>query len=190
MQAAGEVMIAKDSADVSLSEIAEKTGLSAALVQYHFGNKEGLLVALLERDSAKAVEQMRALAGMDLPAETKLRMHIGGIINAYFRAPYLNRLLNMLMQTEAGENPRRISELLARPIAEFQRCLLEQGMREGVFKPVPPVEFYFMIVGACDHMFSRRSALSHVFGIETVTDEMKRNYARTLTSMILHGISV
>ena len=190
MQAAGEVMIANDSADLSLSEIAEKTGLSAALVQYHFGNKEGLLVALLERDGAKAVKQLQELAEMDLPVTTKLRMHIGGLINAFFRAPYMNRLLNMLMQSEPGENSRRVSELLVKPIAEFQRNLLEQGIAEGVFRPVPPMEFYFMVVGACDHLFARRTALAHVFGIEEITEEMKRHYARTLTSTILNGITI
>jgi hypothetical protein len=149
-----------------------------------------LLVALLERDGAKALEQLRELEAMDLPVATKLRMHVGGLINAYFRAPYLNRLLNQLLQNETGENPKRVAEALTRPIAEFQEKLLEQGVRDGVFRPVPPLEFYFMLVGACDHMFARRSALNHVFGIGVVTEEMKRNYARTLTSLILDGISV
>ncbi|MGE4323710.1 MAG: TetR/AcrR family transcriptional regulator [Sphingobium sp.] len=79
IQAAADVMIAKDSADISLSEIADKTGLSAALVQYHFGNKEGLLVALLERDGAKALGQLRQLEAMDLSAPAKLRIHVGGL---------------------------------------------------------------------------------------------------------------
>ncbi|MGE4324096.1 MAG: hypothetical protein AB7E60_13855, partial [Sphingobium sp.] len=112
------------------------------------------------------------------------------LINAYFRAPYLNRLINQLMQNEASENPKRVAEALTRPIADFQRRLLEQGVRDRVFRPVPPLEFYFMLAGACDHMFARRAALNHVFGVDVVTEEMKRNYARTLTSLILDGISV
>ena len=48
--AASELMIERASIDVSLSDIAQKSGVNAALVKYHFGNKDGLLLALLARD--------------------------------------------------------------------------------------------------------------------------------------------
>ena len=38
--AAGELMIARNSPDVSLSEIAQQSVVNAALVKYHFGNKD------------------------------------------------------------------------------------------------------------------------------------------------------
>lgn len=50
--AAGDLMIERNSTEVSLSEIAQKSGVNAALVKYHFGNKDGLLLALLARDAA------------------------------------------------------------------------------------------------------------------------------------------
>ncbi|MFX8719852.1 TetR/AcrR family transcriptional regulator, partial [Acinetobacter baumannii] len=36
--AAGDLMIERNSTEVSLSEIAQKSGVNAALVKYHFGN--------------------------------------------------------------------------------------------------------------------------------------------------------
>ena len=39
--AASELMIERSSIDVSLSDIAQKSGVNAALVKYHFGNKDG-----------------------------------------------------------------------------------------------------------------------------------------------------
>src|SRR6266481_394441 len=45
--AASELMIERSSIEVSLSDIAQKSGVNAALVKYHFGNKDGLLMALL-----------------------------------------------------------------------------------------------------------------------------------------------
>ncbi|WP_256849209.1 TetR/AcrR family transcriptional regulator, partial [Pantoea sp. Ft+CA_17] len=50
--AASELMIESNSIEVSLSEIAQRSGVNAALVKYHFGNKDGLLLALLARDAA------------------------------------------------------------------------------------------------------------------------------------------
>ncbi|WP_420605502.1 TetR family transcriptional regulator [Novosphingopyxis sp.] len=189
MQAASEIMIEKDGADVSLSEIAERSEMSPALVQYHFGNKEGLLIALIERDGAEGVAKLERVRQSDLPALDKLRLHIGGLVNAYFRAPYMNQLLNVLMRREETEASRRVSDLFMRPIVEFQRHLLEQGVREGTFREVSPVEFYFMLVGACDHLFARRGALAHVFDITEVSEDLKRDYIRFLTETISRGIA-
>jgi AcrR family transcriptional regulator len=39
--AASELMIERASIEVSLSDIAQKSGVNAALVKYHFGNRTG-----------------------------------------------------------------------------------------------------------------------------------------------------
>lgn len=189
LQAASDVMIAKEGAEVSLSEIAEQAGMSAALVKYHFGNKEGMLMALMERDGSKEMQKLGELAEFELPAVAKLRLHIRGLINAYFRAPYMNQLLHSLMEDQESATSHRVSEVFIQPIAAFQKKLLEQGLREGVFRPVSSVDFYYMVVGACDHLFSRRAALNHVFGFKTVTEELKRDYADSLTGLVLRGIA-
>src|SRR5260370_18400082 len=59
--AASELMIERSSIEVSLSDIAQKSGVNAALVKYHFGNKDGLLLALLARDAATAVANLEYL---------------------------------------------------------------------------------------------------------------------------------
>ena len=64
--AASELMIERSSIDVSLSDIAQKSGVNAALVKYHFGNKDGLLLALLARDAATEVTQLEYLLGQPI----------------------------------------------------------------------------------------------------------------------------
>ena len=51
--AASELMIERSSIEVSLSDIAQKSGVNAALVKYHFGNKDGLLLALAWADGGR-----------------------------------------------------------------------------------------------------------------------------------------
>ena len=77
--AASELMIERNSIDVSLSDIAQKSGINAALVKYHFGNKDGLLLALLARDAATEVEHLEYLLAQPIKptAKLKLRHHQG-----------------------------------------------------------------------------------------------------------------
>ena len=59
--AASELMIERSSIEISLSDIAQKSGANAALVKYHFGNKDGLLLALLARDAATEMSNLEYL---------------------------------------------------------------------------------------------------------------------------------
>ena len=189
LAAAIKLMIDKDSVDISLSEIALKTSLSAALVQYHFGSKAGLMMAILENGSARAADQLAALQTMPVSAEKKLRLHVGGLVTAYVKAPYLDRLMHALMQTADDAGARHISEIFIKPVADFHAALIAQGVAEGVFRRVDPMHFYFILVGACDHIVARRKALQHVFAVEDLTDELRRDYAETVYRVILAGIA-
>src|SRR3954462_2553498 len=95
--AASELMIERASIEVSLSDIAQKSGVNAALVKYHFGNKDGLLLALLARDAATEIAQLEYLISQKITPTEKLRLHIGGIIRAYHQFPYMNRLIHYLL---------------------------------------------------------------------------------------------
>src|SRR6266705_3420216 len=83
LDAASDLMIERSSTEVSLSDIAQKTGVNAALVKYHFGNKDGLLLALLARDAATEIAQLEYLISQPIRPTEKVRLHIGGIIRAY-----------------------------------------------------------------------------------------------------------
>jgi AcrR family transcriptional regulator len=85
--AASELMIERSSIEVSLSDIAQKSGVNAALVKYHFGNKDGLLMALLARDAATEVTQLEYLLAQPIAPTAKLKLHIAGIIRAYHQFP-------------------------------------------------------------------------------------------------------
>ena len=80
--AAGDLMIERNTTDVSLSEIAQKSGVNAALVKYHFGNKDGLLLALLARDAAAEMSNLAFVLDQPISPTEKMRRHIAGIINA------------------------------------------------------------------------------------------------------------
>src|SRR5690554_5422611 len=84
LNAAGDLMIERGSTNISLSDIAQKSGLNAALVKYYFGNKAGLHMALLRKALSPSMAQIDHLITMNIDPQDKLRIHISGIVNSYF----------------------------------------------------------------------------------------------------------
>lgn len=179
----------RSSLDVSLSDIAKKSGLNSALIKYYFGNKEGLLLAVLERDAETAMEGLRHLVAMDLPAEKKLRVHISGLINAYYRSPYLNRLIHYMIENGEGLSSDRVAEIFVRPMVDAYREILDQGEREGSFRRIDPEFLYFSLVGSCDHLFHATYSRRSILGGPKLSDELRQRYAQHIIDTCLHGIA-
>jgi AcrR family transcriptional regulator len=185
--AAGDLMIERNSTDISLSDIAEKSGVNSALVKYHFGNKDGLLLALLARDSGAEMANLAFVLDQPISATEKMKRHIAGIINAYYRFPYLNRLIHLLLHQGSEGTAREVNRFFVTPLFEFQRRLLAEGIAAGEFRKVDPALFYTSLVGACDHLFYGRQ-MSARFGTNGITDAVRRQYIAHMTSLILGGM--
>jgi AcrR family transcriptional regulator len=191
LDTASGLMSDRHSIDVSLSEIAEHSGLNSALVKYYFGNKEGLLLALVEREAAAAVRDVKTLLQLDLPPTQKLRRHIAAIINNFFRRPYLNRLLHSFLDERKAEtsSARQVHRSFVKPLLELQSELLAQGVRAGEFKPIDPVLFYVSVLGACDHLFNARYVLRVAKRGALLTDELRERYVEHVCDVFIHGLA-
>ncbi|HEY3031246.1 MAG TPA: TetR family transcriptional regulator [Bradyrhizobium sp.] len=186
--AASELMIERSSIEVSLSDIAQKSGVNAALVKYHFGNKDGLLLALLARDAATEVAHLEYLLAQPITPTAKLKLHIAGIIRAYHQFPYMNRLIHYLLHESSAEAADEVSKFFVAPLLDFHRRLLAEGISCGEFRDIDPVLFYTSLIGACDHLFFGRHAMSRATGVGPVTDEVCRQYIKHMEALICAGM--
>jgi AcrR family transcriptional regulator len=186
--AASELMIERASIEISLSDIAQKSGVNAALVKYHFGNKDGLLLALLARDAATEMDHLEHLLGQPISPTAKLKLHIGGIIRAYWRFPYMNRLIHYLLHESSAESANAVSKFFVAPLLDFHRRLLAEGVAVGEFRSIDPVLFYTSLIGACDHLFFGRHAMSRAVGVGPVTDEVCRDYIKHMEALLCGGM--
>src|SRR3981189_1324811 len=186
--AASELMIERSSIEVSLSDIAQKSGVNAALVKYHFGNKDGLFLVLLRRGAATEVANLEYLLAQPIAPTAKLRLHIAGIIRAYHQFPYMNRLIHFLLHESSADAADEVSKFFVAPLLDFHRPLLAAGIKAGEFRNIDPVLFYTSLIGACDHLFFGRHAMSRATGVGPVTDEVCRQYIKHMEALICGGM--
>ena len=188
LQTASDIMREGDIVDISLSELSLRSGLNSALVKYYFGNKAGLMKALLDRDMDGIVHEVDALMAKDMPPEARLRRHIGAVVDTYFKTPYLNRLLMRLVRESDPDEAHRIADSYLTPLSRAYDKLIKDGVKQGVFRDLDPQLFYFTTTGACDRFFSSRLVLKHCYDTETLTEELRDRYREHCIDFIMAGI--
>lgn len=190
LEAASQIMREGDTIDLSLSELSLRAGLNSALVKYYFGNKNGLMLALLERDMAAIVHGLEALVAKDMEPEEKLRLHISKVIDTYYAYPYLNRLLMRMVRDSAPAEGARIADLYLKPIAKAYDSLIAEGVKAGKFRNVNPQHFYFTVTGAADRFFSARLVLRHCYNQDDISEHMRDDYREHTVELIMAGLLV
>lgn len=125
---------------MSLQDVADEAGVSKALVLYHFGSKETLLLAAMKW----AVERTAARIREGLDSEEAPSDQIGALIDAIFIDPEANRdfyLFYLDLIEHAGRVPSfsELSAMLIEIINGLYRHVIAEGVERGIFH-VPDVE--------------------------------------------------
>ena len=188
LDATAAVLSERSNIDVSLSDIAQRSGLNSALIKYYFGSKEGLLLALLEQVAEKSMAGLASLVEMDISAEQKLRIHIIGIINTYYRSPYINRLINYMIAQGDTASGERVAKIFVEPMVAAYRSVVAQGVADGALRDLDPGMLYYSVVGACEHIFYAGYSLPTTMNAAELTEDIKQRYVQHVLDLCFRGV--
>lgn len=189
LDATSELLAGTDTLNVPISEISRLSGLNHGLVRYYFGGKQGLMLAVLERYASQSLAALEQLVRKDVRGVTKLDLHIRGVIDTYFRFPYINRLINSL-QSSSPENAAELSRIFILPLQAYQKQILEQAQQEGDIRWLDPLLFYYSVIGCCDFLFHARNTLPYVSAYQDIGPELKQAYADHVVRLLIDGARV
>jgi AcrR family transcriptional regulator len=131
----------------SMDAIAARTRTTRALINYYFGSKEGLYLAVLERVYAEIREAENELDLGHLPPVEAMRRIVEFTYNYYVEHEYFVRLVVAENQAK-GRHMKRSPALrtLNRPIVDMLGEVIARGQAAGLFRPdVDPVDVHMAI---------------------------------------------
>src|SRR5262245_44108570 len=152
---AGTTLFAERGYDgVPVWAIAQKAGVNKAMINYHFGGKRKLYLAILGETFSEIVAGVEKLADSPRPAPEALREMIA-VVGEMVTRRHPHFCTMMLREVLAGGRHLELDvvDQPARVLAAVQR-LVARGVREGAFRPVDPLLTHLSLVGSLVFFFA------------------------------------
>ncbi len=154
LRAAGAKLFARNGFDgTTVEQIARAAGVNRALISYHFRGKAGLYDAILRATFEPLLARLQAMRASTPQPDQALRAFV--LVLREFAGSHPEFPAMMLREAMAGGR-RAPAVPLTYPleILALVRGILEQGMREGVFRNVDPVATHVSMIGSVIFFFA------------------------------------
>lgn len=172
---------------ITLARIAQRAGVTPALVRYYFGSKEALLmataVAQLEALQHKGEQALRG----DAPIAQRLAARLAAMIEQVQANPRFHELLMDSVYTgENAESERLLAQAVSRGL--MLTLALQHGARGAELRAVDPRFLHVAMIGMTEFFGSADVFLRQLFGAEAEADALRERYVAFLVDLLLQGL--
>jgi TetR/AcrR family transcriptional regulator len=186
LQAAIRLFAKKGYSATGLREIVREAGVSVAMVNYHFGSKQALLEAILDRFFFSLYSVAEEILTGEDPPELKLRRYLRAVVGVFRKNPDLVRIaitelpndMPGIVQFKAD----RVTRMLGLVAGHILPALPEEVRNHIRLEVVGPA-----IVGMLTFHFLMRPVIQNAFQIK-FDSSFYENYADELADIFMYGI--
>lgn len=171
LRAARNLFTTKGFASTSVREICREAGVTAPVLYYHFGSKEGLFEAVVK--ATLTLDGFHALLREEVRARSdpwaKLRAYVGTYLTHY-PTDLLNPGLHLDKSTQLhGASLRQLSSGIE-AIYQLAREILQAGIAAGQFREVDVDTMAACLMGTIDSFVRAQVYLGVEYDSEQVTE--------------------
>ena len=174
-------------AGTSTAAVARSIGVTQPLVHHHFGSKEGLWRAAIDRLFVELPALVQLLAEATSPRQ-RLARAVEGFIRLSAERPLLGRIL---AREGAAPGPR-LDYLLERYVrAPFREAVatVRAAQQEGlVAASVRPELLLFFVLGAGNYLFDVPALAKEIFDIDVASDETRDEFVALARHVLSVGV--
>jgi TetR/AcrR family transcriptional regulator len=166
--------------------IAAQTGVTKTMIYYYFENKEALYQQVLNRAFIAPLQEIAHSNLEQQPPEQALEHFTRMFLQKMSKNPNIASMLFLeAIQNRGKYYPKQsIEQLYGRLIA-----ILEQGIAEGVFRPLESRHMAVNIVGTCVFYLAAFENVNHLWtGKQMLSKAMLEEHTQESVNFILAGV--
>ncbi len=174
----------------SIRDLAHEADVNIAMINYYFGSKEKLFVALLESKARYMREKIDAVQNdASLTELEKLNQIIDGYVNRFLSQPAFHRVLQQeLLVTNREILHQNVIELFTKNTQDVV-SIIEKGVRKKIFKKVDPPLLFASIIGTINQVMLSRSMCNILMNKAPGTDpyqdpELKKRITQHIKQLV------
>jgi AcrR family transcriptional regulator len=138
LEAAAELFSQKGYAGTGVDELAARAEIAKTAIYYHFGSKEGLVTAVLDRAATAWIEGIREAASQAGDPLARLDRALTGMRTMVEEKPWIMKLLQLLALEVAEHKPDVRATLQS--IVRRARDAITDGMHDALGLEVPDAQ--------------------------------------------------
>jgi TetR/AcrR family transcriptional regulator len=153
VEVASELFSQRGFNGVTTKEIADRAGVSPAIIFRHFPSKEAIYSAILDNKLKQAAERIRGRL-QDAAGRKDDRAFFGSLafdlLDLYSKDPSLIRLL-LFSALEGHDLSRMFYKTMSRQVRDHVRAYIKQRIADGAFRQLDPVASSRVFLGMVAH---------------------------------------